>query len=82
MLKNFEKIYKKSKFRKRERNRNFQRFVKFFTFETVETFETLKICFIEISLLHHFNFICEFRIEIDIFNKTIKKILIQFIDNE
>ena len=82
MLKSFEKIYKKNKFRKRKRNRNSQRFAKIFIFEIVETFETLKIYFIEMSLLHHFNSICRFRVEIDVFNKTIKEILIQFIDDE
>ena len=46
MLKNFEKTYIKSKFRKRKRNRNSQRFAKIFIFEIVETFEILKICFI------------------------------------
>ena len=84
MLKSSEKTYKKNKFRKRKRNRNrnFQRFAKFFIVEIVETFEILKICFIEMSLLHHFDFICRFRIEIDVFNKTIEKIFIQFIDDE
>ena len=84
MLKNFEKTYKKNKNRKRKRiqSRNLQRFKNFLIFEIVKTFEILKICFIEMSLLHHFDFFCEFRMKIDVFNKIIKNVLIQFVDDE
>ena len=84
ILKSFEKAYKKNKDRKRKRsrNRNFQRFKNFLTFEIVETFEILKVCFIEMSLLHHFYSFCRFRIKIDVFNKIIENVLIQFVDDE
>ena len=84
MLKNFEKTYKKNKNRKRKRNRSrsFQRFKNFLTFEIVEIFEILKVCFIEMSLLHHFDSFCRLRMKIDAFNKIIKNVLIQFVDDE
>ena len=82
MLKNFEKTYIKSKFRKRKRNRNSQRFAKIFIFEIVETFKILKFCFIEMSLLYYFDFICRFRVKIDAFDKTIKNVFTQLIDDE
>lgn len=84
MLKNFEEAYRKSKSRKRKRSRSrsLQRSAKFLTLEFLEAFETLKICFIEMSLLHHFNFICRFRVEIDASDKTIEDVLIQLIDDE
>ena len=77
MLKNSLKTFRKNKSKKRKRNLNSSQFKKILIVEIKQIFEKLKICFIKIILLHHFDFKCKFRIKTNIFNKIINDVLCQ-----
>ena len=84
MFRDFDEIFRKNKFKKRKRNRSrsAQRFVKFLTFEVMKVFEILKLCFVEMSLFYHFDFVCRLKIEIDASDHAIDDMLIQLVNNE
>ena len=79
MFKKNSRIFRKNESKKRKhRSFNLKLTMTFLTSTTKKTFDTLKIVFMKKLLLHHFDFECKFRVEIDAFIKIIDDVLYQF----
>ena len=83
MFKKVSRVFRKNKSKKRKhRNFNSKLTMTFLTSTTKKTFDTLKIVFMKIFLLYHFDFKCKLRVEIDAFIKIIDDDLCQFKNDE
>ena len=83
MFKEVSRAFRKDKSKKRKhRSSSSKSTIAFLTSTTKKTFDTLKIVFMKKLLLHHFDFKCKLRVEIDASIKTIDDVLCQLKNDE